>query len=187
MDRSSGTTRVVSPETRLPRVGVVAPPKRTAARRTVAAIAEDLAHARKVGGLWQTTEAHLAATLDCLSLADGPASEQSLARARDLLVSYVRRGCELHRTAHSGDKTSLAAAESLQTLLLRHPTDTSLAVVIRRKAVVRKDVLGDLLDDLVFPMPHSISRDGVVDGIACYGEGTMNHSRSKRRSIDWCL
>jgi hypothetical protein len=112
----------------------VAAPKRTAPRRTPAAIAEDLVCARKVGGLGQATEAELAATLDCLSIVDGPAAEQSLARARDLLVSYVRRGCELHQIAHGGDKTSLAAAESLQTLLIRRPTDSRLAAVIRREA-----------------------------------------------------
>lgn len=112
----------------------MAAPKRTASRRTAPAIAEDLQRARKIGGLGQAAEADLAATMDCLSIADGPASEKSLARARDLLMSYVRRGCELHQAAHGGDKTSLAAAASLQTLLLRHPTDTRLAVVIRREA-----------------------------------------------------
>jgi hypothetical protein len=112
----------------------VAASTRTAPRRTAAAIAEDLLRARKIGGVWQATEIDLAATLDCLSLADGPAAEKSLGRARDLLVSYVRRGCELHQKVHSGDKTSLAAAASLQALLLRHPTDTRLAVVIRREA-----------------------------------------------------
>jgi hypothetical protein len=122
------------PQARLPRVTFVAASKRTAPRRTAAAIAEDLLHARKSAGLWQATEADLAATLDCLSLTDGPASEKSLARARDLLASYVRRGCELHQKAHAGDKTSLAAAESLQTLLLRPAADTRLAVVIRREA-----------------------------------------------------
>ena|GEM_PF-6728860 len=91
-------------------------------------------HARKQVGLWQATEVDLAATLDCLALTDGPASEKSLPRARDLLVSYVRRGCELHQKAHGGDKTSLAAAAALQTLLLRRATDTRLAVVIRREA-----------------------------------------------------
>ena len=90
--------------------------------------------ARKNGGLWQAVEADLAATLDGLSLTDGPAAEKSLARARDLLVSYIRRGCELHQKAHGSDKTSLAAAASLQTLLLRSTTDTRLAVVIRREA-----------------------------------------------------
>jgi hypothetical protein len=99
-----------------------------------------------IGGLWRATEADLAATLDCLSLADGPASEKSLARARDLLVSYARRGCELHQKAHGGDKTSLAAAESLRTLLLR-TADTRLAAVIRREAAKAVD--------------HAISADAV--------------------------
>jgi hypothetical protein len=113
----------------------MAAPKRVAPRRTAAAIAEDLAQARKVGGIWRTGEGDLAATLDFLALAGVVSDEEPLRRARDLLVSYVRRGCQRHEKQYRHDKTARAAASSLETLLLRPDTDTRLVGPIRRDAL----------------------------------------------------
>jgi hypothetical protein len=109
-------------------------PKRSAPRRTAAALAEDLVQARKVGGIRAASEADLVATLDFLSVAGVSPLETPLARARDLLTSYVRRGCEHHEQRYEHDKTAIAAAVSLRVLLLRPDTDRRMAETIRRDA-----------------------------------------------------
>lgn len=111
----------------------VARAKRTAERRTAAAIAEDLGQAREAGGLHRANESDLAATLDLLDVAGGAAGDP-VTRARDLLLHHVRRGCELHRARVSGDPTGEAAADSLAILLSRPPTDDRLTKVIRQAA-----------------------------------------------------
>jgi hypothetical protein len=111
----------------------VAPPKRGASRRTAAAVAEDLVQVRRVGGIWRAGETDLVATLDLLSLSGVP-PDGALSRARDLFVSYIKRGCERHRVRNDGDKTSMSAAISLESLLLRPSSDSRLAQVIRRES-----------------------------------------------------
>lgn len=112
---------------------VVARAKRTADRRTAAAVAEDLGRAREAGGLAAAGERRLAATLDLLAVT-GVTSDQALPRAHDLLLSYVRRGCQLHKEKHEGDLTAQAAAISLETLLSRPSTNTRKAQLIRQDA-----------------------------------------------------
>lgn len=107
--------------------------KRTAERRSTAAIAEDLRQAREVGGLLRADESDLSATSDLLVLT-GVGSEESLLRARDLLISYVRRGCALHRIGSPDDKTGQAAADSLQLLLNRPTDDRQLTRRVREQA-----------------------------------------------------
>jgi hypothetical protein len=113
----------------------VAAPKRVAPRRTAGAIAEDLVQARKVGGLWRTREADLFATIDFLSLSGASATEDPLARARDLLASHVRRECEKAKKQSRQGKTAFAAVSSLQTLLLRPETSNRKAQLVRQDAV----------------------------------------------------
>jgi hypothetical protein len=112
----------------------VAQPKRSAQRRTAAALAEDLGQARKVGGLWRAGQADLATTVDFLSLIGLAPDEDPVARARDLLAAFVRRGCERHRKKHRRDKTARAATASLEILLLRPDSDTRKVQRIRQDA-----------------------------------------------------
>jgi hypothetical protein len=116
-------------------VTTVAPPKRTAAPRTAAAVAEDLGDARRVGGLFRASEGHLVATIDLLALTAPPPEEEGLSRASDLLLKYVRAVCQGARQEHEHDPTVRAAAEALETLLTRPPTDRRIAQRIRVDAV----------------------------------------------------
>lgn len=118
---------------RAPYSRLVARAKRTDERRTAAAIAEDLGQAREAGGLRRANESDLAATLD-LYLLTGGSPADGMTRAYDLLLHYVRRGCELYKERNAGDLTAKAAADSLETLLSRSLTDTRLARVIRQAA-----------------------------------------------------
>lgn len=123
-----GAARAAAPYSRL-----VARAKRTDDRRTAAAIAEDLGQAREAGGLRRANESDLAATLD-LYLLTGGSPADGMTRTYDLLLHYVRRGCELYKERNIGDLTAKAAADSLETLLSRSLTDTRLARVIRQGA-----------------------------------------------------
>ena len=116
-----------------PTVAPVARAKRTAERRTAAAIAEDLRQAREAGGLRRADERDLAATLD-LHLLTGGSPDDGMTRTHDLLLHHVRRGCEMHQVRHAGDFTAQAAANSLERLLSRPLDDTALARAVRQKA-----------------------------------------------------
>ncbi len=112
----------------------MAAPRRTAARRTAEAIAEDLKRARSVGGLQRAGANDLVATVDCLELRGGVPAEELVQRARDLLHGHVLRGCERCRNGQQDDRTALAAADALQTLLTRESSDRRLAQRVRELA-----------------------------------------------------
>jgi hypothetical protein len=143
----------------------VAPPKRVAPRRTAAAIGEDLVQVRKVGGIWRADESDLSATLDCLSLTGISSEEDPMARARDLLISYINRGCARHGERHGSDGTAQAAASSLLVLLLRPTTDTRLAQVIRRKAAntARHPISADAVRHRESKIINEIAEDVFAD------------------------
>lgn len=127
------------PSVERPRVTGMPPPKRRAPSRSSAAIAEDLAIVRSAGGMARAGENELAATLDWLSVAESNDVQGHLARARDLLVHYIRRVCEAYEVSTDvADKTAKAAARSLLRLQLRPASDDRLVDVIRR------GVLGEL-------------------------------------------
>lgn len=140
-------------------------PKRRAPRRTAAAIGEDLLRARRVGGLWRADADDLAATLDWLSVTGVAPDEEPLTRARDLFVHYVKRTCEATREAAQPDLTAVAAAASLQQLLLRPSGDTRLAQVIRRESAIalRHTISPDAVrhreDKLITEIAQQVSQD----------------------------
>lgn len=107
--------------------------KRAADQRSASAIAEDLRQAREAGGLLRADETDLAATSDLLILSGVPADD-AMPRARDLLLSYVRRGCQLYQERHPSDLTARAAAAALQTLLSKEEGNATLARVVRESA-----------------------------------------------------
>jgi hypothetical protein len=85
--------------------------------RTSAAIAEGLGQVCRVGGIWRASESELEATIDFLKFANEPSADP-LGRARDLMIAFVRRGCDRRRSQRRHDLTAQAAAASLQQLPL---------------------------------------------------------------------
>lgn len=89
---------------------------------------------RRIGGLARAGEAQLEATIDFLKLAGIPVDQEPVLRARDLLITFVRRGCDRHTDQHRYDKIASAAAASLEHLMLRPATDTQKAQRVRTAA-----------------------------------------------------
>jgi hypothetical protein len=90
---------------------------------------------RRVGGLARSSEAQLEATIDFLKLGGVAADQDPAQRARDLLITFVRRGCDRYKKQHRYDKTAKAAAASLEHLILRPATDTTKVQRVRTDAV----------------------------------------------------
>lgn len=154
---------------------------RAGSRRTAGAIAEDLRHARKRGGLLPANESDLGATIDLLILAEGRPDDDPLGRARDLLSGHVIRGCEQHRRRNREDKGSQAAASSLRTLLLRTLDDTRKAERIRQHA----------LNHLQHPLSADAVRkreDKIIDEIAAAAfQDLVSRRDDEPRSLEAAL